>query len=323
MKQLITLILFIFFSTASYSQKTKTYFLKNGGIRADSKEQADFIRVVTSPKTSDEYFTVTEYYKNDVLKLLGHSSKLSPITYEGRVISYDSVGVLIKDIYYENAIPKGSAIYNYPNGKLKKTIEYGVEQGMTNNIDAIRTVKYRIINFYDSTGIEILKDGNGYIEDFDSEKNLTEKGAYVNGLKDGLWKGFYQKTNDSFDEVFKNGEFISGTAKLAKGEIKKYNKQIEMPDFKGGIKSFLEYVGRNYKYPKEAQVQGISGKVIVSFVVEKDGSLTDFKLLRDLGAGTGEEALRVVKASKKWIPGHEHGIPLRVVYTLPLALNMR
>lgn len=95
-----------------------------------------------------------------------------------------------------------------------------------------------------------------------------------------------------------------------------------MPDFQGGMKKFYEYVSKNYVYPAAAREQGVSGRLFMSFIVEKDGSLTDIKVLRDLGMGTGEEAVRMLKKSPKWKPGIQNGRPVRVQYTLPIVLNL-
>jgi len=92
------------------------------------------------------------------------------------------------------------------------------------------------------------------------------------------------------------------------------------PEYPGGIDKFREFLGKNYVYPSAASEAGVSGRVIVSFVVEKDGSLTDIKVLRDMGYGTGEEAVRVVKKSKKWNPGVQNGRAVRVSYTIPFVL---
>ncbi|WP_207429203.1 energy transducer TonB [Pedobacter sp. SYSU D00535] len=94
------------------------------------------------------------------------------------------------------------------------------------------------------------------------------------------------------------------------------------PSFPGGMDKFYSWVGKNYNYPAAAREQGVSGRIIVSFVVEKDGSLTDVKALRDLGMGTGEEAVRMLKRAPKWSPGIQNGRPVRVQYTLPIMLNL-
>lgn len=94
-----------------------------------------------------------------------------------------------------------------------------------------------------------------------------------------------------------------------------------MPEYPGGIQKFLQWVGSNYKFPKAASDAEISGRMIVQFVVEKDGTLTDIKVPRDLGFGTGEAAKELLANSVKWKPGIQNGKPVRVQYTLPLMLR--
>ena len=96
----------------------------------------------------------------------------------------------------------------------------------------------------------------------------------------------------------------------------------QMPDFPGGLSKFYGYISKNYNYPAAAREQGVSGRVIVSFIVEKDGTLTDIKVLRDMGLGTGEEAMRLLKKSPKWRAGVQNGRTVRVQYTLPIMLNL-
>jgi protein TonB len=90
------------------------------------------------------------------------------------------------------------------------------------------------------------------------------------------------------------------------------------PDFPGGIEKFYKYVGKNYQVPEE---EGLKGKVFVSFVVEKDGSLTDIKVIRDIGYGTGKEAIRVLKSCPNWNPGEQNGKKVRVLYSLPINIQ--
>lgn len=90
------------------------------------------------------------------------------------------------------------------------------------------------------------------------------------------------------------------------------------PDFPGGMEKFYKFVGKNYQTPEE---EGLKGKVFVSFVVEKDGSLTDIKVIRDIGYGTGKEAIRVLKSCPKWSPGEQNGKKVRVLYSLPINIQ--
>ena len=90
------------------------------------------------------------------------------------------------------------------------------------------------------------------------------------------------------------------------------------PDFPGGMEKFYRYVGNNYRTPEE---EGLKGKVYVTFVVEKDGSLTDIKVVRDIGFGTGKEAIRVLQKCPKWNPGEQNGKKVRVLYSLPITIQ--
>lgn len=90
------------------------------------------------------------------------------------------------------------------------------------------------------------------------------------------------------------------------------------PEYPGGPNEFYKLIAKHYRTP---DVPGLNGTVIVSFVIEKDGSLTELKVLRDIGYGTGEEAIRVLKLSPLWKPGHQLGKPVRCSYTLPIKIN--
>jgi len=90
------------------------------------------------------------------------------------------------------------------------------------------------------------------------------------------------------------------------------------PDFPGGLDKFYKFVGKNFQVPEE---DGLKGKIFVTFVVEKDGSLTDIKVLRDIGYGTGKEAIRVLKSCPRWNPGEQNGKKVRVLYSLPISIQ--
>jgi protein TonB len=90
------------------------------------------------------------------------------------------------------------------------------------------------------------------------------------------------------------------------------------PDYPGGMQAFYKFIALNYTAPEK---DGLNGKVYVTFIVEKDGSLSDIKVLRDIGYGTGEEATRVLKLSQNWIPGMINDDAVRVSYSLPIKVQ--
>ena len=91
------------------------------------------------------------------------------------------------------------------------------------------------------------------------------------------------------------------------------------PEFPGGMAKFLAFVGKNYEVPQDEEFKG--GKVLVSFVVEKDGNLTDIKVLRDVGYGSGKEAERVLRKCPRWEPAVQNGKKVRCSYQLPITIQ--
>lgn len=92
--------------------------------------------------------------------------------------------------------------------------------------------------------------------------------------------------------------------------------------FPGGQEELMKYISENLRYPQQAREEGTQGLVYVTFVVEKDGSLTDIRILRDLGNGCGEEAVRIVKTMPKWIPAKQRGKEVRMQYNLPVKFTL-
>ena len=95
------------------------------------------------------------------------------------------------------------------------------------------------------------------------------------------------------------------------------------PEFPGGIEALYKYMADNVKYPEKAKADGTEGRVIVTFVIEKDGSVTNAKVLRGVSEEIDAEALRVVSAMPKWKPGTQLGTPVRVQYNLPIYFKLK
>jgi protein TonB len=93
----------------------------------------------------------------------------------------------------------------------------------------------------------------------------------------------------------------------------------EPAQFPGGDEALLKFIHENIKYPREAIKNKISGTVYVQFVVEKDGSISDVKVVRGIGGGCDEEAVRVITKMPNWIPAKQKGIPVRFFYVIPIT----
>jgi protein TonB len=95
-----------------------------------------------------------------------------------------------------------------------------------------------------------------------------------------------------------------------------------VPEFPGGLNSLGQFLAHFMRYPTKAREGNVQGRVIITFVVERDGTLTNFKITRGIGSGCDEEALRVMKLSPKWRPGMQNGKAVRVRYSVPLSFTL-
>ena len=97
-----------------------------------------------------------------------------------------------------------------------------------------------------------------------------------------------------------------------------------MPEFPGGAQAMFKYISENVKYPVIAQENGIQGRAICQFVVNRDGSIVDVDVVRTSGdASLDKEAIRVIKSMPKWTPGKQRGKPVRVKYTVPINFRLQ
>ncbi len=96
----------------------------------------------------------------------------------------------------------------------------------------------------------------------------------------------------------------------------------ESPGFPGGDEARIRFLQENIKYPTMARESGIQGTVYVTFVVEKGGNVSDVKILRGIGGGCDEEAIRVIKAMPRWNPGKQRGKPVRVQFNMPIKFTL-
>jgi protein TonB len=127
-----------------------------------------------------------------------------------------------------------------------------------------------------------------------------------------------------------NGEVLKAKEVIAQPEPPKHEEESkvfdvveQMPSFPGGNGALLEYLASHVKYPVVAQENGVQGRVIVSFVVEKDGSITDVRVVRSVDPSLDREAARVVSSMPRWTPGKQNGSAVRVKYNVPVMFKLQ
>ena len=116
--------------------------------------------------------------------------------------------------------------------------------------------------------------------------------------------------------------FTTSTAQTKKNNMV-FDVVEVMPQFPGGQIAMMKYIMENMKYPEQAMKEGIQGRVTVSFIVEKDGRVSNVRLLRSVQPLLDKEAIRVVKSMPKWSPGKQKGKPVRVRFNLPVMFKLK
>ena len=158
-----------------------------------------------------------------------------------------------------------------------------------------------IIAFYESPVGKKMSEKSGII----SEKSMQVAQEWAKELQ-GISSN-YKKNSPAENNTDDSDNTVYSTAGI---EVK--------PEFPGGLDEFYKFFNLNFNTPK---VEGLKGKIYVTFVVEKDGSLTEIKVLRDIGNGTGKEAIRVLQLSPKWKPGEQNGKKVRCTFSLPITIQ--
>ena len=135
---------------------------------------------------------------------------------------------------------------------------------------------------------------------------------------------FDVKGNDeAAGEVLKAKEVIAQPEPPKEEETKVFDVVEQMPSFPGGPSALMQYLSSNIKYPVVAEENGVQGRVVCTFVVERDGSITDVRVIKSVDPSLDKEAVRVVKSMPKWIPGTQNGSAVRVQYTVPVTFRLQ
>ena len=167
----------------------------------------------------------------------------------------------------------------------------------------------------------VEKDGSiSNAEVIKSVHELLDKEALrvVNAMP--KWKPGMENGQPVRTRFFIPVSFKSQQSAEAKGEVAEF--LDDMPEFPGGQKAMMQWIAQNIQYPKEAVKANIEGRVMVSFVVEKDGSISNVEVRRSIHELLDKEALRVVSAMPKWKPGMRNGQPVRARFNIPISFKI-
>lgn len=311
-----TLIIFLTLSTllASAQKKQNIYYVKYNGKFVFNKDSADYIRIIQEPDSGSVNYILMELYPDGGKRRLGSVSRFEPyLVLEGTVIQFYKNGQRESVEIRNNNVIIGNAYYYYPNGKLKTQQEYLKK--------TVNNIPYKTIQFANTDGKNFLdKNATGRVDITASGKTILA-GNYLNGFKNGEWTEYVVQDSLTYIELFDNGKFVNGKALKNNGDITTFDKLEIAPEFKGGFEAFGRFLQENLHYPSFALNKNVEGRVVLQFVIEKDGSVAEAKVLNGIGSGCDEEAFRILKLSPKWKPGLHRGKPINVSLTIPIIFR--
>ncbi len=220
--------------------------------------------------------------------------------------------------------------------ELKKNpkLDYRKKSGLFFNIGLVLSLLFVISAFEWKFVQPISEVGPGFVEPYDEIIKVPITEQKIEPPKPRVVPRIIEVVEDDPYEIedivytFDQNEFAIldqpiFEEKLPVEEVEEIISIAEvMPSYDGGIGEFYKFVNKNLKYPAQARRMGIEGKVFAYFVVDKDGSLSDIKIAKGIGAGCDEEVLRIIKMSPKWNPGKQRGNPVRVRMMIPVFFKL-
>ena len=219
----------------------------------------------------------------------------------------------------ENAMNKNVGIEtDVELSKLAQKKEAKVDRKTPPKMQEEQKVVEKVKSSVKFTAPEIKKDEDVKPEDeLKSQEDLAKTNTAIGS--------FDVKGNDDA-----NGQVMMAKEAIAAPEPPKHeeeNKVFEaveqMPSFPGGQSALMRYLSDNVRYPVVAQENGVQGRVVISFIVERDGSITDVRVVRSVDPSLDKEAQRVVRSMPNWIPGKQNGSAVRVKYNVPVSFRLQ
>ncbi len=227
------------------------------------------------------------------------------------------IGLTLKNIADEAAARRAAMDQVTELSALEQKKEAKVERKEVVKQEQVQRVVEKVKSSVKFTAPVIKKDDEVKPEDeLKTQDELMSSKAAIGT--------FDVKGNDESGEVLKAKEEIATEPVKPKEEENKVFDVVEqMPSYPGGNGALMQYLSSHIKYPVIAEENGIQGRVICTFVVERDGSITDVRIAKSVDPSLDKEAMRVVSSMPKWIPGKQNGSAVRVKYTLPVTFRLQ
>ena len=312
------LMVLIVLPAGGYAQYKKVKELLNQHWKeVTDPQEAVYFRTVMKDANGIRHGRVISYYAEDKPRMVGNYKEND---FFGPFLYYYPNGQVESKGNYSDGDRLGLWEEWYPTGKPRKAGNYLPKEQTT---PAPYRDTYHITSFWDSTGTQLVTAGTGRFYATDDNGKLLEEGTYASGAKEGKWLDYYENGKVKHEEIYEAAELVRGTYFNESGEPSKYKAYEAMPEYPGGLPALGNFLRSHLKYPNQAKRRNISGTVFVGFIVDNTGRVKDVKVLKGIGFGCDEEAVRVVSLFPPWNPGRQRGQPVSVWYSLPIRFILQ
>ncbi|GAB2702717.1 hypothetical protein GCM10027037_30410 [Mucilaginibacter koreensis] len=318
MKLFFTLLLITIYINC-LAQKHNTYYFKNNGREVSHPDSADYVRVVSEPDAGSELYNVAEYYNNKARKLIGKSSDVDPVRYQGYVLTFFPNGKRESVTQYVNGFAIDTASSYYPNGK-KHIVKHYMSVDTTRKSFLPDNDSRQIIDaVYDSTGTALAINGNGrYISYNDVFTTVVEQGELKNGKRTGVWTGIDKAMQLSFTETYEDGKLMSGTSTDKTNSVVAYTgSRSTQVDYQTGFKNYYRSLSDeifSYRYH-------LTGDAVIKCYINSNGKIEDIKFAIPMEPRLEPLILKAVSKFTNWIAATKYGRNVGTPYIISLSFR--
>lgn len=310
MKQL--LLFALLFSKLLFAQESNDKIIYLDSVwKETTKDNYNYYRVIKDYNLEKEEYDFEDYYKSGKVQMKGKSETKDYLKETGTVTYYFENGTTKKTVSYEKGKATGKYSEWYENGQKYIEGEFILDEKKPTSEPTIQ-------NYWDKNNNQKVIDGNGDFEEIIPQG--TASGKIKNGFKDGIWIGQNKISATTYIETYENGKLKNGTSKDKLNMEYPYTEVFSQPKPRKGLDHFYKYIAKNFNIPKNAS--NINGRILLGFVINKDGSITDLKIIKSINTEFDEEAKRLISAYPDWSPGEFRGLKVRTSYNIPLKFEI-
>lgn len=314
MKKILLSLFLCLFLIASHAQQDKYIYLDSLGLETKPGNHKTH-KIIKDYNTKQKTYNVYEYYRSGSLKSEGIYSDNSAKTKEGFFTEYYENGKEKSRVLYTQNTAYGDFISWHENGNKKVEGEYIID-----NYSKLISSDLKINNTWSENNIPEVVNGNGiYNEVLPLE---SSKGEIKNGFKTNLWEGTTKVGNLAFKETYKNGKLIEGISTDSLNKTYSYKEIALQARPKKGMSDFYKTFASQVKVP---EVNGNVNEIrtILSFIVEKDGKITDIKIIKSFNEEIDNVLAKTLSKSENWFPACHRGMILKSQFTLPVTIQIQ